>query len=131
MHWSAPDPKPAPRGAPHGELNPDQAAAPPPLAPILRVAELFQALFNLERDLTAELLQELGNCSTEDLVKLFGPVPTKTLPAYGPPAADVSTVDTLPAEPVPTWSADGRRLNPGRRAFNYFVPQMRGSHWGS
>jgi hypothetical protein len=44
----------------------------PPLQPVQRVAELFEALFNLERDVTAELLCELRRCSTADLQTLFG-----------------------------------------------------------
>jgi hypothetical protein len=99
--------------------------------------------------LTGELLGELSRCSPQDLAKLFGPPPTKTPPAYGPPAViDVSTVDTSPAivagpppadtalpaaaqtnTSEPRWDANGRRLNPGRRAFNYPMPQVRGSHW--
>jgi hypothetical protein len=119
---------------------------------IERVAEILERFFLADQRLTTELLGELGRCSAADLVKLFGgPVPPATAaPAYGPtPAADVSTVDTPPAdEPAagPVWSkpgaeepirrhelrwdANGNCLNPRRSDFSRLRPEMpRGSHW--
>jgi hypothetical protein len=46
---------------------------------------------------TAELLSELARCDTADFVKLFGS-PSRRHDRTSPAAADVSTVDTLPAD---------------------------------
>lgn len=63
IHWSAGE-----RGEiPHvDEPGNHDAAVPPPQPAIDRCAELFEALFNLERDLTGELLAKLARCSAAD-----------------------------------------------------------------
>jgi hypothetical protein len=123
---------------------------------IERIPKLLEALVNLERDLTLELVEELGRCSTGDLATLFGSAPARadTLALYGPAPAcgQVPTVDTSPAEllsaegpaelaveapamPVTTWDANGRRISPkGQSAFEPIArkserPPPRGSHW--
>jgi len=148
-HWSIDDEpaEPEQTAIMAAQSSPAAEPAPAPLAPAERVVEIIERFYIWDARLTGELLGELSRCSPQDLAKLFGPPPTKRPPAYGPPAViDVSTVDTppaivagpppadtalpaAPAGPVPMWSADGRRLNPGRRAFNYPMPQVRGSHW--
>jgi hypothetical protein len=60
---------------------------------------------------TAELLGELARCDTADLVKLFGS-PSRRHDRTSPVPADVSTVDTLPADqptsgPVPAEPEHG------------------------
>jgi hypothetical protein len=71
---------------------------------------------------TAELLGELARCDAADLVKLFGS-PSRRHDRTSPAAADVSTVDTLPADqptsgPVPAepehgsaWGKAGAELS--------------------
>jgi hypothetical protein len=63
---------------------------PPPQPAIERCVELFEALSNLERNLTGELLDELHRCSIVDLVKLFG--------APSPPATVASTAAAVAAD---------------------------------
>jgi hypothetical protein len=75
------------------------AAEPPPLAPVERVAEIFERLFRWDERLTEELLGELRRCSTADLVKLFGPPWTHAISPAAPPSAPV---DEQPAKPATT-----------------------------
>jgi hypothetical protein len=79
--WSPTTPAetPAEPTAPNGAV-----AAPPPQAPVERVAELLESLFVLERDLTGELPDRLRACSVAELVKLFGsPAPAGDTPQLG------------------------------------------------
>jgi hypothetical protein len=116
---------------------------PPPMPAIQRVAELFEALGNLERDLTFELLQELGKCSPEELAQLFGnplrkpaaPTPTAEQAAEGAPAPAKK-----PGDPHAGWKWDpetGRRIWPPKQsAFepierNAERPPSRRTHWST
>jgi hypothetical protein len=74
-----------------------------------RVAEIFEELFNRERDLTADLLAELARCSAADLAKLFGSAP--------PPAPGHQNGDAAQAAEQPT---DGRR-------YGYSGPELSGA----
>jgi len=108
------------------------ATDPSPLAPVERIAELFEMLYLREPGFTSELLQQLGNCSCADLVKLFGVPSQATSPTYGPSPADTApegcgefrhveppAEQPTEPEPGPTWSKRGAQLphlnaqNPG------------------
>jgi hypothetical protein len=117
-HWSARDEPVAADAA-----MPEPAAAPPRQTPVERITEILEALFNLERDLTGELLAELAQCSLEDLAKLFG----CTVPAPAPP--DFAVADEYPPLPKEQlteaervrlnfehsrWDENGRRIWPER-----------------
>jgi hypothetical protein len=134
-HWSVID-------EPESPAAPEPATAEPVAAersPIERIAEIFEALFLRERELTAELLVELGRADTATLAKLFG--------VSAPPSAEQPPIELLPAKPGPTWSfpvsespsrrdeeprwdSNGYRLNPPPR--NVFPrPEPRGTHRSS
>jgi hypothetical protein len=70
---------------------------PPQLSPLERIAELIEMLYLREPGFTGELLGELARCDTADLVKQFGS-PSRRHDRASPNVADVSTVDTLPAD---------------------------------
>jgi hypothetical protein len=110
---------------------------------IQRVAEIFEALFNLERDLTGELLSELACCTAAELEQLFGnPLSRRAspAPAIKPPepveqtATGVAPVEK-PRDPHANWRWDHtpKRIAPKLpSAFDYtrqLTQPRRGSHW--
>lgn len=134
--------------------NAAPAEPPPPLAPLNRAAEILEALFNLERDLTAELLGILRQFDGPTLVAIFGsPVasPSVTTPAveagesvsgkeaevpadakasHGPPESP----SNLPQPYAGPWDKRGHRVGPKpQSAFEYTrrleTPSRRSSHW--
>jgi hypothetical protein len=71
--------------------------------PVERITKIFEALFNLDRDLTAELLYELRQCSAADLES-----------AVGDPSAPAVASSAGVATPTET-SPDGDQVQPDRR----------------
>jgi hypothetical protein len=109
-----------------------------------RSAELWEALFVLERDMVAELLDELGRCTIEQLATMFKvamPAPAEVAPAPKPaPTDEQPRVWITEAERVrreyeaQRWDSSGRRITGAHKsafAFtkNYEQPPPRGSHW--
>ena len=91
----------------------------PPMPAVRRIAELFEALFNLERDLTGELIAELSRCSAAELRQLFGPA--RAAMGYGSAPSTCPNEQVKPAAPEEVsapcdphaswrWDANGRRI---------------------
>jgi hypothetical protein len=102
QHWSVDDEPADPTPANAG------LAVPPPQPPVERAVELIESLFNLERDLTAELLAVLARCSLEDLSKMFNVAMPAATPMPEPTPADVSTMDTSKPR-GPSWMTPALR----------------------
>jgi hypothetical protein len=128
-HWSNGDEPAGPE--PENAAMPEQVepAPPPPQPPVERVPEILEALFNLERDLTGELIAQLARCSTDDIAKLFGCTPST--PPVTPAIASATEELEGPAWMTPAersqqqkadsgnwrWDANGNRIEKLPSAF--------------
>src|SRR5262249_37402975 len=136
-HWSVTD-EPSPVAP---------TAEPAPRSPIERIAEILEVLFLRERELTAELLVELGRADTATLAKLFG---SPSAAAEMPRGVAMARVETPAAEPAgpggvwskpgvepiepnpeqPKWDERGYRISPPHRSvFPRQDPYRSGTHW--
>jgi hypothetical protein len=98
------------------EQEPSETA-PAPLAPVERVAELFEALATKAPELVAELIGALAGCEASDVVAIFGGPRAPAAPAEGRgelrhinagAAADQDDTLAGPAAAPGRWSAPDR-----------------------
>jgi hypothetical protein len=89
-------------------VSPNGETASPRQPPVERAVEIIEALFNLERDLTADLLAVLARCSLDDLSKMFGVEMPAVPTAPEPTPVDVSTMETSGLQ-GPSWMTPAER----------------------
>jgi hypothetical protein len=101
-----------------------QAAAPPPLAPTARVAEILERFYLEDARLTAELLSTLAECTQEELADLFlsrsrRPQVAKSpehepVTSAAPRCSPTGEVAEKPRDPHANWKWDerGNRISP-------------------
>jgi hypothetical protein len=143
-HWSVID-------EPDSPAAPEPATAEPVGAErgrVERIADILEMLFLRERELTAELLVELGRADTVTLAKLFGSPSTPastSVPGGQVPVGQAPPAELPPATPgpkwgkrgasdepwseEPRWDSNGYRLNPPPRNVFPRPKQPRGTHW--
>jgi hypothetical protein len=99
----------APAGGKRNSGRRRSSGAPPGPSQVSRVARVLDRLFAKDAKLTAELMQELRNCTSSDFVVLFRPPPG----SEPPPAKARSDNPNVDAPAVGTPPAEPRWQNPG------------------
>jgi hypothetical protein len=104
----------APAGGKRTSGRRRSSGAPPGPSQVSRVARVLDRLFAKDAKLTAELMQELRNCTSSDFVVLFRPPPGSEPPPAKArsdnPNVDAPAVGTPPAEP--RWENPGVDAEP-------------------